>query len=65
MESREGVDDFSQTFQGAQISHASRRFCQSQRLSDFLVVELFVVSHQDDLTILIAKQVDGRFDLCR
>ena len=65
MKSGEGVDDFSQAFQGAEISHAGGGFGQSERLSDFLIIELFVVPHQDDLTILISKQMDCRFDLCR
>lgn len=65
MESGKGVDDFSQAFQGAEISHAGGGFGQPERLSDFLVIELLVVPHQDDLTVLIAKQVDCRFDLCR
>ena len=40
---------------GAQVSHAGRRFGQPQRFGDFRVRELFVVSHDDDFTVLLAQ----------
>ena len=51
MEIREAFDHFSESLDCPEIPHARCGFGQTQGLGDLLIIELFIMPHEDDLTV--------------